>query len=107
MAAPKKEGFRLVSDYRGVNKQVEKDRVSCPTKRRKRSTCGSRHDLGSLRCCKDVGLAAGGRSPGSVTIATPEGLFTPAHVHQDVLNVAAYFTGVMTELLAGSTGEDW
>ena len=40
------------------------------------------------------------------TNAIPEGLFTPARVLQGVLNVTAYFQGVMTELLASLNCRD-
>ena len=42
-----------------------------------------------------------------LTIATPEGLFTPTRVPQGVLNATAYFQDVMTELLAGLNCKVW
>ena len=41
------------------------------------------------------------------TIANLEGQLTPTHVPQGVLNVMAYFQGVMTELLAGLNLKGW
>ena len=41
------------------------------------------------------------------TIATPEGVFTPTRVPQDVLNATAYLQGVMTKLLAGLNCKVW
>ena len=41
------------------------------------------------------------------TIVTPEGLFTPTHVPQGVLNATAYFQVVMNELLADLNFKVW
>ena len=63
MAAPKKGGFRLVSYYRAVNKQIEKVPNIMPNQEADRwPTCGVRHVLGSLTCCKDLADAADGLS---------------------------------------------
>ena len=42
-----------------------------------------------------------------LTIATPEGLFTPTHVPQGVLNATAYFQGVMIKLMGGLNCKVW
>ena len=101
MTALKKRGFRLESDNHAVNKQIEKvPGVSCRTKRRKWSTCGGRHVLGSLSCCKDIGRCRLRPNPRKCSPSLPPKVSLPPHVcPNDVLNATAYFQGVMTEVV--------
>ena len=47
MAGPKKGEFRLVIDYREVNKQIEKVVGVMPNQEAEMATCGGRHVLGT------------------------------------------------------------
>ena len=55
MAAPKKGGFRLVSDYRAVYKQIAKVPSVMPNQEAEMVDILGAHVLGSLTCCKDIG----------------------------------------------------
>ena len=108
MAAPKKGGFRLVSDYRAVNKQIEKVPGVMPNQEvemadLRGAACFGKLDI--LHGYWQLPLAA--KAQKVLTIATPKGLFTPMHVPQGVLNATSYFQGVMTELLAGLSCKVW
>ena len=54
IAAPKKGGFRLMSDYRAVNKQIEKVRGVMPNQEAEMVDLRGRHVLGRLICCKII-----------------------------------------------------
>ena len=86
MAAPEMGGFRFVSDYHAVNKQIEKAEMV---------------DLRRAKCFGRLDMLQGYWQMPLAAIATCQGLFTPTRVSQGVLNATAYFQGVMTELLAG------
>ena len=55
MAAPKKVGFRLVTDYRAVKKQIEKVPGVMPNQEAEMANLRGATCLGSLTCCKDIG----------------------------------------------------
>ena len=101
MAASKKGGFRLVSDHRAVNKQIEKVPGVMPNQEAEIA------DLRGAKCFRKLDMLQGywqmplaSEAQQMFIIATPEGLFTPARVPRGVLNAMAYFQGLMTELLA-------
>lgn len=102
MATPTKGGYRLVSDYRAVNKQTEKVPSVMPNHEAEMvdllgAACFGKLDM--LQGYWQMPLAADAQE--IFTIATPEGLFTPTRVPQGVLNATGYFQGIMTGLLAG------
>ena len=93
MAAPKKGGFRLVSDYRAAKKHIEKVPRVMPNKEAEMA------DLRGATCFGKLDLQENWQMPRVAevqkvfTIAIPEGLFTPipTRVPQGVLNATAYF----------------
>ena len=108
MAAPKKGGFCLVSDYRAVNKQIEKvpgDMSNQETEKADWRGATRFEKLDMLQGYWQTPLAAEAQEV--FTVATPEGLFTPTRVPQSIVNATAYFQGVMTELLAGLNCTVW
>ena len=108
MAVPKKDSFRLVSDYKAVNEQVEKSPGVMPNQESDMTDLLSARFFGKLDLLQgywQMPLAEEARE--IFTITTPEGLFTPTRVPQGVLNATAYFQGVMTELLAGLKCKIW
>ena len=91
-----------MSDYRSVDKQIEKVLGVIPNQEAEMAgllgtICFGKLDM--LQGYWQMPLAAEAQEV--FTIATLEGLFTPTHVPQGVLNAMAYFESVMTELLAG------
>ena len=102
MAVPKKDSFRLVSDYKAVNEQVEKSPGVMPNQEADMVDLLSARFFGKLDLLQgywQMPLAEEARE--IFTITTSLGLFTPTRVSQGVLNATAYFQGVMTELLVG------
>ncbi|CAM9924409.1 unnamed protein product, partial [Sphacelaria rigidula] len=85
MAGPKKDSFRLVSDYGAVNHQVEKPPGVMPNQE------SDMIDPLSAR----------------YFVTTPFGIFTPQRVPQGVLNATCYFQGVMVDLLDGLKCKIW
>ena len=73
MAAPKKGGFCLVSDYRAVNKQIEKVPGVMPNQEAKMADLRGAIDM--LQGYWQIPLAAEAQEV--FTIVTPEDLFTP------------------------------
>ena len=81
MGAPQKGGFCLVSDYRAVNKQIEKVPGVMPNQETEmadmqRATCFGKHEM--LQGYWQMPLAAEAQEV--FTIAIPKGLFTPPRV---------------------------
>ena len=81
-----------MSDYRAVNKQIEKIPGVVPNQEAEMAdlrgaTCFGKFDM--LQGYLQMPLAA--KAQKVLTIATPKGLFTPTHVSQGVLNTTAYF----------------
>ena len=81
ITSPKKWEFRLVSDYRALNKQIEKILGVMPNQvlemaDLRGATCFEKLDMLQGYC--QMPLAAEAQE--MFTIATPEGLFTPTHV---------------------------
>ena len=108
MAAPKKGGFYLVSDYRAVNKQIEKVSGVMPNQEAKMADLREATSFGKLDMLQgywQIPLAAEAQEV--FTIATPEGLFISTRVTEGILNATAYFQGVMAELLAGLNRKVW
>ena len=108
MAAPKEGEFCLVSDYRAVNKQIEKALGVIPNQEAERAdlqgaTCFGKLDM--LQGYWQMPLAVEAQEV--FTITTPEDLFTPTRVPQGVLNATVYFQGVVTEVLAGLNCKAW
>ena len=66
MAAPIKKGFRLVSDYRAVNKQIEKVSGVMPNQGAEMADMGGDMFWEALHAARILANVAGGRSPGSV-----------------------------------------
>ena len=102
MAAPKKVVSRLVSDHRVVNKQIEKVLGVMPNQEAEMADLRGATYFGKLDMPQgywQIPLAAEAQEV--FTIATSEGLFTPTHVPQGVLNATAYLYGMMTDLVAG------
>lgn len=101
MATPKKGGYRMVSDYRQVNRMVEK----VPSHAESGSEYGQAESHHVLRqpgyAPKLLANAASTEFQDLFTISTPMGLYTPTRVPQGVLNATAYFQATMTELLHG------
>ena len=98
MAAPERGGFRLVSNYCAVNKQIKKVPGVISNQKVEMAdlrgvTCLGKLDM--LQGYWQMPLAAEAQE--GFTIATPEGLLTPTPVPQGGLNAMAYFQGVMTE----------
>ena len=108
MAAPKKGGFRLVSDYRVGNKQTEKVPGVMPNQEAEMADLRGGILFGKLDMLQGYGqIPLAAEAQEVFTIATPEGPFTPTRVPEGVLNATAYFQGVMTELLAGLNCKVW
>ena len=94
-----------MSDYRPVNRRIEKIPGVSRTKRRKRPTCRGRHVLRSLTCCKGIGRCRWRPKPRKCSPSPPRSSVT--RVTQGVFNTTAYFQDVMTELLAGLNCKVW
>ena len=99
MAVPKKDPFRLGSDYAAVNDQVEKSPGVMPNQESDMS------DLLTARCFGKLDLLQrywhmrlAEEAQEIFTITTPFGMFTPKSVPQGVLNATLYFQGVMMDL---------
>ena len=95
-------GFCLVSDYRAVNKQIEKVPGVIPNQKTEMADLRGATYFGKLDMLQGywpMPLAAEAQE--MFTIATPEGLFTPTRVPQSVSNATTFSQGVMTKLLAG------
>ena len=108
MAIPKKDTFRLVSDYAAVNDQVEKSQGVMPNQE------SDVLDLLSAKCFGKIDLLQGywqiplaEDAQEIFTITTPFGMFTPTRVPQGVLNATSYFQGVMANLLDGLKCKIW
>ena len=90
MAVPKGYTFRLVSDYKAVNAQVEKSPGVMPNHESgMRDLLGARFfgKLDLLQGYWQMPLAEEAQE--IFTIATPSGLFIPRRVPQGVLNATA------------------
>lgn len=103
----KKAGFRLVRHYRAVNKEVKKVLSVMPNHEADLvnvlgSSCFGKADM--LQGYWQMLLAADAQNV--FTITTPDGLFTPTRVPQE-LNASGYFQGTMTELLARLPRKVW
>ncbi|MEP0580138.1 MAG: reverse transcriptase domain-containing protein [Marinobacter sp.] len=107
MAVPKKDSFRLVSDYSAVNAQVEKSPGVMPNHEDMGDLLGARFfgKLDLLQGYWQMPLAP--EAQDVFTMATSDGLFTPTRVPQGVLNATSYFQGVMTEVLRGLDCKVW
>eukprot|EP00903_Cladosiphon_okamuranus_P011351 g10699.t1 len=108
MATPKKQGYRMVGDFRLVNKAVEKSPGVMPNQeasmqRLSQATCYGSLDM--LQGYWQMPLAP--ESQEFFTISGPGGLYTPTRVPQGVLNATAYFQATMTELLEGLNCMVW
>ena len=93
MAVPKKDSFRLVSDLKAVNEQVEKSPCVMPNQEADMVDLLSARFIGKLDLLQgywQMPLAEEARE--IFTITTPLGLFTPTRVLQGVLNATAYFS---------------
>ena len=101
MAVPKKDSFRLVSDYKAANEQVEKSPGVMPNQEADMVDLLSARFFGKLDLQGYWQMPLAEEAREIFTITTPLGLFTPTRVPQGVLNATAYFQGVMTELLVG------
>ena len=87
MATPKKQSYRMVGDYRLVNKVIEKNPGVMPN----HEACTRR--LGEATCYGSLGMLQGywqmPPDPDSqeiFTVVAPGGLFTPTRVPQGVSN---------------------
>ena len=107
MAVPKKDSFRLVSDYSAANAQVEQSPGVMPNHEDMRDLLGAKFfgKLDLLQGYWQMPLAPEAQEV--FTMVTPDGLFTPTRVPQGVLNATAYFQGVMTDLLQGLNCKIW
>ena len=92
MAAPGMGGFRLVSEHRAVNKQIEKVPGVMPNQEAEMA------DWRGVTCFGKIGMLQGywqmllvAEAQEMLTIATPQGLFTLTCVPQGVLNAIAHF----------------
>ena len=102
MATPKKGSYRLVSDYRAVNKMVENVPAVMPNQEASMAKLSNAVCFGSLDMLQGYWQMPLAREAQEIfTIAAPGGLFTPTRVPQGVLNATAYFQSVMTEVLDG------
>ena len=100
--------FRLVSNYKAVDEQVEKSLVVMPNQEADIGDLLSARFFGKLYLLQvywQMPLAEEARE--IFTITTPIGLFTLTRVPQGVLNATAYFQGVMAELLVGIKCKIW
>ena len=107
MAVPKRDTFRLVSDYQAVNAQIEQFPGGMPSQEDMKELLGANcfGKLDLLQGYWQMPLAPDAQEV--FTIAAPEGLFTPTRVPQGVLNATSYFQGVMTDLLHGLDCKVW
>ena len=108
MAAPKKGGFCLMSDYRAFNKQIEKVPGVMPNQEAemtdlRETTCFGMLDM--LQKYRQMPLAAEAQEVFIIVI--PEDLFTLTRMPHGVVNATAYFQGMMTELVAGLNRKVW
>eukprot|EP00903_Cladosiphon_okamuranus_P017345 g15980.t1 len=108
MATPKNKGYRMVGDFRSVNKVVEKSPGVMPNQeacmqRLSEATCYGSLDM--LQGYWQMPLAP--ESQEMFTIVGPGGLYTPTRVPQGVLNATSYFQATMTELLDGLNCMVW
>eukprot|EP00903_Cladosiphon_okamuranus_P017435 g16059.t1 len=108
MATPKKNSYRMVGDFRGVNNAVEKSPGVMPNQEE------SMHRLSEATCYGSLDMLQGywqmPLAPDSqeiFTIVGPGGLYTPTRVPQGVLNATSYFQATMTELLDGLNCMVW
>ena len=106
MAAPKKGGFHLVSDYRAVNKKIEKVSGITPIQEVEMADLRSKtRKLDMLQgYLADV---VGGRSPVHVHHRHPRRSVSPTRAPQRVLNATAYFQGAKIDLLTGLNCKVW
>eukprot|EP00903_Cladosiphon_okamuranus_P006086 g5996.t1 len=108
MATPKKNSYRMVGDFRGVNNAVEKSPGVMPNREE------SMHRLSEATCYGSLDMLQGywqmPLAPDSqeiFTIVGPGGLYTPTRVPQGVLNATSYSQATMTELLDGLNCMVW
>ncbi|CAM9128588.1 unnamed protein product [Sphacelaria rigidula] len=96
MAVPKRDTFRLVSDYQAVNAKVEQAPGVMPSQGDMRELLGAQcfGKLDLLQGYSQMSLAPEAQE--IFTIVTPDGLLTPTRVPQGVLNATASFQGVLT-----------
>ena len=108
MAVPKKDSFRLVSGYKAVREQVEKSPGVMPIQEADMVNLLSARFFGKLDLFQGNWQMPWVEEALEIfTIATPLDSFTPTRVPQGVLNAAAFFQGVMTELLVGIKCKIW
>ena len=86
MAVPKRDTFRLFSDYQAVNSQVEQSPGVMPNQEDMRELLGAKcfGKLDLLQGYRQMPLAPEAQEV--FTIVTPDGLFFPTRVPQGVLN---------------------
>ena len=85
MAVPKRDTFRLVSDYQAVNSQVEQSPGVMPNQEDMRELLGAKC-FGKLDLLQGYWQMSLAPEAQEVFIVTPDGLFTPTRVPQGVLN---------------------
>ena len=108
LVIPKKAGFRLVSDYRQVNAQVEQVPAVMPNQEASMAKLSEARFYGSLDMLQGYWqLPLAPEAQEIFTIATPEGLFTPTRVPQGILNATSFFQATLTQVLAGLNCMVW
>eukprot|EP00903_Cladosiphon_okamuranus_P015275 g14116.t1 len=109
MALPKSGGtYRLVSDFRAVNKVVEKNPGVMPNLEASMQRLGKATCYGSLDMLQGYWqMPLAPASQEIFTIVGPGGLYTPTRVPQGVLNATSYFQSTMTTLLEGLNCMVW
>lgn len=98
MAVPKKGGYRLVSDYRAVNKQVKKVPAIMPNQEATMARLRGAKFFGKsdmLQGYWHCQLAEEAQK-----VAKPEGKYTPRRGTQSILNATGKFQDMMTQVLA-------
>ena len=102
MATPKKGGYRLVSDFRAANKQVEKVPGVMPNPEASMAQLSAAKFYGSLDLLQGYWQCPLAPEAQEIfTIATPGGLYTPKRVPQGILNATSYFQATLTRILDG------
>ncbi|CAB1096113.1 unnamed protein product [Ectocarpus sp. CCAP 1310/34] len=102
MATPKKGGYRLLSDFRAANNQVEKVPGVMPNPEASMAQFSATKFHGSLDLLR--AYCQRPLSPEAqkiFTIATPRGLHTPKRVPQGILNATSYFQATLSRILEG------
>ena len=108
MAVPKGDSFRLVSDYKAVNEQVEKSPGVMPNQESDMLDLLSAKFFGKLDLLQGYWqMPLAEEAQEIFTITTPFGMYTPRRVPQGVLNATAYFQGIMAGVLDGLNCKIW